>query len=133
MNSPRYRVFVCTKQRSATDPEGCCAQAGALAVYQAFQAEIERRQWGDRIELRRSGCLDCCHAGAVALVYQPARREWAWLPAKLRLKLRHWLMPKRYLYGHLTCADVPEILDSHGIHGRPMARCQISDQEEVVG
>lgn len=127
MNLSQYRVFVCTKQRSATDPEGCCCNAGALEIYQTFQAEIQRRQLGDRVEVRRSGCLDHCEAGAVALVYQPRPNEVTWLPTKLRLKLQRILTPQRCLYGHLTCADVPAIVDSHFVQGRALKRCQISN------
>lgn len=126
MDLPQYRVFVCTKQRSADDPEGCCCNAGALELYQGFQAEIERRQLGDRIEVRQSGCLDRCESGAVALVCQPRQHEFAWLPAKLRLKLKRFFMPQRCLYGHLTGADISEIVNSHLVQGRVLKRCQIS-------
>ena len=126
MNSSQYRVFVCTKQRSANDPEGCCCNAGALELYQAFQTAIQQRELGDRVEVRQSGCLDRCESGAVVLVYQPRQREFAWLPAKLRLKLQGFFTPQRCLYGHLTCADVPAIVDSHLVQGRTLKRCQIS-------
>jgi (2Fe-2S) ferredoxin len=126
MNSPLYRVFVCTKQRPANDPEGCCCNAGAMEIYQAFQAEIQKRELGSCVEVRQSGCLDRCEAGAVALVYQPHQREFSWLPNKLRLKLRRFFMPKRCLYGHLTGEDIPEIVDSHFVRGRALKRCQIS-------
>lgn len=126
MNSPQYRVFVCTKQRSPNDSEGCCCNAGALDIYQAFQAEIQNRQLSDRVKVRRSGCLDRCEAGAVALIYQPNQGEFSWLPSKLRLKLRRLLFPNRHLYGHLTCADVGAIIESHFVNGQPLKRCQIS-------
>jgi (2Fe-2S) ferredoxin len=126
MNSSRYRVFVCTKQRSANDPEGCCCSAGALEIYQAFQSEVQRRQLGDRIEIRQSGCLDRCEAGAVALVYQPRQHEFAWLPTKLRLKLQRFFTPQRCLYGHLTSTDVPAIVESHFVAGQALKRCEIS-------
>jgi (2Fe-2S) ferredoxin len=126
MNSPQYRVFVCTKQRPASDPEGCCHNAGALDIYRAFQAEIQKQQLGSRVEVRRSGCLDCCEAGAVALVCQVDRNEFSWLPTKLRLKLRRLLFPNRHLYGHLTPADIPEIVGSHFMKELPLKRCQIS-------
>jgi (2Fe-2S) ferredoxin len=126
MNSPQYRVFVCTKQRSVDDPEGCCCNAGALEIYQAFQAEIQQRNLGDRVEIRKSGCLDCCESGAVALVYQPPQNEISWLPTKLRVKLRQLLIPKRFLYGHLTIVDIPEIVDSHFVQGHELQRCQIT-------
>jgi (2Fe-2S) ferredoxin len=128
MNLSRYRVFVCTKQRSANASGGCCCRAGALDIYQAFQAEIQRQQLEDDIEIHQSGCLDHCDAGAVALVYQPRQREFTWLPSKLRLKFQRFFTPQRCLYGHLTCADVPAIVDSHLIQGHPLKRCQISPQ-----
>jgi (2Fe-2S) ferredoxin len=126
MTVPQYRVFVCTKQRSADNPEGCCCNAGALEIYQAFQSEVDRRQLGDRIDVRRSGCLDRCEAGAVALVYQPRQHEFPWLPMKLRLKLRQFLAPQRHLYGRLTPADVPEIVESHLVRGRALKHDRIS-------
>lgn len=126
MNLRQYRVFVCTKQRPANAPESCCCNVGALGIYQAFQAEIEKRQLGDRVEVLRSGCLDCCEAGAVALVYQPRQNEFSWLPTKLRLKLQRLFVPQRCLYGHLTRPDIPEIVESHFIKGQPLKKCQIS-------
>jgi (2Fe-2S) ferredoxin len=80
----------------------------------------------DRVEVRRSGCLDRCEAGAVALVYQPRQHELAWLPTKLRLKLQRFFTPQRCLYGHLTCTHIPAIVDSHFVQGHPLKRCQIS-------
>ncbi len=120
MKSSQYRVFVCTKQRSSRDMEGCCHNMGALDIYQTFVAEIAQRQLGDQVQVYRSGCLDHCAAGAVAMVYQPQRGDFSWLPAKLRLKLQKLLFPNRHLYGHLTCNDIPLIIDSHFINGQPL-------------
>jgi (2Fe-2S) ferredoxin len=125
MNSTQYRVFICTKQRAPGDPEGCCCNVGALDIYQAFVNEIKQCQLEDRVQICRSGCLDHCAAGAVALVYQPQRSDFTWLPTKLRLKLRQLLFPNRHLYGHLTCDDIPQIVESHFIDGQPLQRCQI--------
>jgi (2Fe-2S) ferredoxin len=126
MQSSQYRVFVCTKQRSSDDSEGCCCNLGALDIHQAFVDEIKQRQLEDRVEVSRSGCLDHCAAGAVALVYQPQRNDFAWLPTKLRLKLRKFLFPDRHLYGHLTCPDIPAIVDSHFMNGQPLKRFLIN-------
>ena len=130
MPLPQYRVFVCTKQRSENDPEGCCTNAGALDIYQTFQDEITRLDLGSRVQVRKSGCLDQCQAGAVALVCQPNRSEFSWLPTKLRMKLRRVLFPNRHLYGYLTCADVNAIVESHLIKGQPVKRCQIPTTEK---
>jgi (2Fe-2S) ferredoxin len=118
MNLPKYRVFVCTKQRSANDPEGCCCSVGALEIYRAFQSEIQQRNLGDRVEIRKSGCLDHCAAGAVALVSKVKGRTSSWLPTKIQKRIlanKHW-------YAHLTIEDVPEIVDRHFVHGQPLER-----------
>jgi (2Fe-2S) ferredoxin len=134
MNSSKYRVFVCTKKRSPGDPEGCCCHAGALNIYQTFQAEVERWQLNDyaprtltdRVEVRQSGCLDHCQAGAVAMVYQTQGKKFDWLPTKLRIKLQKILLPNRVLYGHLTSFDVKAIAQSHLINGQIFKKRQIS-------
>ncbi len=127
MSSSKYRVFVCTKQRHPNDPEGCCYHCGGQEIFQAFEAEIQQRRLGDRVEVRPSGCLDRCEAGAIALVCQLQQQSCSWLPLKVRLKLQKWLFPNRYLYGHLTRADVPVIIDSHFVNGQPLKQCQISN------
>ncbi|MBE9046154.1 (2Fe-2S) ferredoxin domain-containing protein [Pleurocapsales cyanobacterium LEGE 10410] len=129
MNSSQYRVFVCTKQRPADSSEGCCCDRGALDIYQAFQDEVDRLQLGDRVEVRKSGCLDRCEAGVVAMVYQPNRGEFNWLPTKLRVKLRKLLFPKRYLYGNLTTDDVRAIVQRHLLNGQVVRQSQISTNE----
>lgn len=129
MNSAKYRVFICTKKRAADDPQGCCCDAGALDIYQAFQDEIASLQLSDRVEVRKSGCLDCCEAGVVAMVYQPNWGEFAWLPTKLRVKLRKLLFSQRCLYGNLTADDVRAIANSHFVEGQPFKQHLISDRQ----
>ena len=128
MDSSQYRVFVCHKKRAADDPEGCCCDAGALDVYQAFQAEVDRLQLHDRVEIRKSGCLDRCEAGVVAMVYQPNRGEFSWLPTKLRVKLRKLLFPNRLLYGNLKPDDVKAIAETHFVQGKVFKPRQFSNQ-----
>lgn len=125
MNSSKYRVFVCTKKRSADSSEGCCCDLGALDIYQAFQDEVDRLGLSDRVEIRKSGCLDRCEAGVVAMVVKP---NWglAWLPTKLRVKLRKLLFPNRCLYGNLTIDKVREIAKSHLLGDPIVKKSQIS-------
>jgi (2Fe-2S) ferredoxin len=125
MNFPKYRVFVCIKQ-CANAAGGCCGSVGALDIYQKFQSEIADRQLGKRVEVEQSGCLNRWEAGAVALVYRTTWREFAWLPRKLRMKLQRILFPDRTFYGHLTCEDIPAIVESHLISGRSLQRCEIA-------
>jgi (2Fe-2S) ferredoxin len=126
MNSNQYRVFVCTKQRSENHPEGCCCNAGALDVYQTFQEEVDRLGISDRVKVRKSGCLDRCEQGAVALVCQSNRLDFAWLPNKLRMKFKKLFFSNRYLYGNLTCDYVKAIAVSHLAKEKSVKQCQIS-------
>lgn len=126
MNSTKYRVFVCTKQRSPDNPEGCCCNAGALDVYQTFQEEVDRLKISDRVTVRSSGCLDRCEHGAVALVCQSNPFDFAWLPNKLRMKLKKLFFSNRHLYGNLSSEDVKAIAASHLAKGKPVKQCQIS-------
>jgi (2Fe-2S) ferredoxin len=125
MNSPQYRVFVCTKQRTLSDPEGCCCNAGAIEVYETFQAEIQSRQLSDSVEVRRCGCLDRCDAGAIAMIHQSRHPSFSWLPTKVQIKLRRWLFPNRFTYGHLNPESVTDIVQSHLVNGRPLKRSQV--------
>jgi len=120
-NSPKYRVFICTKQRDRNAPERCCHSCGALEIYQAFQEEIEQQQLENQVEIRRSGCLDRCEAGSLALVYQPQRYDPSWLPTKIQRKLAS----NKYWYGRLKHVDIPELVESHLVNGQPLKRCQI--------
>ena len=127
MNPPKYRVFVCTRQRgNRANPEDCCFNCGGVEVYQAFLDEIDRQQLANRVEIRQSGCLDRCEAGTVVAVYRASWQNFTWLPDKVQRKIRKILFPNRHLYGHLTSADIPEIVESHLANGRPLKRFQIT-------
>ncbi|NJP09965.1 MAG: (2Fe-2S) ferredoxin domain-containing protein [Leptolyngbyaceae cyanobacterium RU_5_1] len=121
MNSPKYRVFVCTKQRHPNDPEGSCHHCGATEIYQAFQDAIAERQLENQVELRCSGCLDRCEAGAVAMVFQPKRYEPSWLPSKIQKKLT----ANKVWYGRLSPADIPKLVESHLVNGKPLKQHQV--------
>ncbi len=127
MNSSKYRVFVCTRQRGdLNNPESCCFNCGGVEIYQSFVDEIDRQQLADRVEIWQSGCLDRCEAGTVVAVYRANLPDFAWLPDKIQRKVRKILFPNRHLYGHLTQADIPAIVESHFIDGKPLKRCQIT-------
>jgi (2Fe-2S) ferredoxin len=125
VNLPKYRVFVCTKQRSPNKPEGCCHDCGGLEIYQTFQEQIKLRQLEGQVEIRTSGCLDHCEAGAVALVFQPKRYNLSWLPKKFRQKIQRRFASNKHYYGYLNPADIPELVESHFVKGKPLKRCEI--------
>jgi (2Fe-2S) ferredoxin len=56
------------------------------------------------VRANKSGCLDQCEIGPTVVVY-----------------------PEAVWYGHVTPADVDEIIDSHIIGGQPVERLIIPD------
>jgi (2Fe-2S) ferredoxin len=126
MNQPKYRVFVCTRQRGdLTQPKNCCFNCGGAEIYQAFLDEIDRQHLANQVEVQQSGCLDMCEAGTVVAVYRANWQNLTWLPDKLQRKVRKILFPNRHLYGHLKRENIPAIVKSHFINGKPLKRCQI--------
>jgi len=56
------------------------------------------------VRANKAGCLDQCEVGPTVVVY-----------------------PEAVWYGHVTPADVDEIIDSHIIGGQPVERLVIPD------
>ncbi len=100
----RRHVFVCENRRPDDDPRGCCASRGGEAVRAALKAELKRRGLAGTIRANGAGCLDACQHGASMVVYP----EGTW-------------------YGGVTAADVPEIVESHLVGGRPVERLLVRE------
>jgi (2Fe-2S) ferredoxin len=84
----RY-LFVCINRRADDNPKGCCAAKGSEEIYQALKAELAARGLA-KLEARvcTSSCLDQCATGVTVLVE-----------------------PDHFFYGHVTVADVPDIVE----------------------
>lgn len=95
----RHHVFVCENRRPEGDPRGSCAAKGSPAIRQALKAELERRGLEGLVRANSAGCLDACAVGPSMVVY-----------------------PEGVWYGGVTVADVPEIVESHLVGGRPVER-----------
>ena len=103
----RY-LFVCINRRAEDNPKGCCAAKDSEEVYRALKGEVAMRGLA-KLEARvcTSSCLDHCETGVTVLVE-----------------------PDHFFYGHVTVADVPEIVDGL-IKGQPVKRLVVTaDQNE---
>lgn len=88
MPKPQAQVLVCVNDRGADSAKPSCAVRGGLAVYQAFKDRVKERALRDRVLVTRTGCLKHCSRGVTVVVW-----------------------PGNIWYGHVTAADVDEILD----------------------
>ncbi len=98
----RY-LFVCINRRAEDNPKGCCALKDSEEVYKALKAEVAARGLA-KLEARvcTSSCLDQCETGVTILIE-----------------------PDHFFYGHVTVADVPEIVDGL-VTGQPVKRLVIN-------
>jgi (2Fe-2S) ferredoxin len=106
----RY-LFVCINRRAEDNPKGCCAAKGSEEVYRALKGEVAARGLAT-LEARvcTSSCLDQCATGVTVLVE-----------------------PDHFFYGHVTVADVPEIVDGL-VKGEPVKRLVVTaDQHNEAG
>jgi (2Fe-2S) ferredoxin len=98
----RY-LFVCINRRDEHNPKGSCAAKDSEEVYKALKAAVAARGLAT-LEARvcTSSCLDECATGVTVLVE-----------------------PDHFFYGHVTVADIPEIMDGL-VRGEPVKRLVIS-------
>jgi (2Fe-2S) ferredoxin len=99
-------IFVCTNQRPEGHPRGCCDPAGNAELHRLFKTKLAQRGIKGTVRANKAGCLDQCELGPTVVVY-----------------------PEAVWYGHVTPADVDEIIDSHIVGGRPVERLIIPDDQ----
>jgi (2Fe-2S) ferredoxin len=100
-----YHVFVCTNERPAGDPRGCCKSRGSAEVAEKLKAECHKRGLKGKVRVNKAGCLDACEKGVSIVVYP----EGTW-------------------YGHVTEKDVDEIIEQHLVGGKPVERLRVFDK-----
>ncbi len=108
MSRFRYHVFVCENRRPDGDPRGSCAAKGSPAIREALKAELKKRGLAGVVRANSAGCLDACATGPSVVVY-----------------------PEGVWYGGVTVADVPEIVESHLVGGRPVERLRLRALERT--
>ena len=103
----RHHVFVCENLRAEDDPRGSCGRKGSAEIRKALKDELKRRGLDKQIRANASGCLDACAFGPSIVVY-----------------------PEGVWYGHVSVADVPEIVERHLVGGEPVERLRMRRLEE---
>ncbi len=102
----RKHVFVCMNEREPDNPKGDCTRKGSPEVLKAFKNALRARGLDEEIRANKAGCLDNCAQGCSVVVY-----------------------PEGVWYGHVTPADVPDIVDQHLVGGTPVQRLRLYDKD----
>jgi len=108
MPSFQRHVFVCINERSPDHPRGCCKARGGVDVRDRLKSELKKRGISKIVRANNSGCLDQCEHGVTVVVY-----------------------PEQVWYGHVTEADIPEIVEKHLIGGEVVTRLLLPDQPHL--
>lgn len=110
MPSFQRHVFVCVNERAPGNPKGCCKAKGAEEVRDELKKRLYEIGLKGVVRANNSGCLDQCENGVTVVVY-----------------------PEQVWYGHVTVADVPELIDRHILRGEFVERLMLPDQPHLGG
>jgi (2Fe-2S) ferredoxin len=96
-------IFCCTNRREPGAKRGCCAEKGAEDL-RAYMKKRAGELKIPRTRINTAGCLDRCELGPVLVIY-----------------------PDNVWYHYQTQADIDEILQSHVIDKKPVARLLLTN------
>jgi (2Fe-2S) ferredoxin len=83
---------------------------GGAAVRDALKAGLKARGLTHEIRANNAGCLDQCEHGVTVVVY-----------------------PEQVWYGHVTVADVAELIERHLVNGEVVERLMLPEQPHLGG
>ena len=100
-SSPYFQrhIFFCLNERASG--EACCAQHQAQQGFERCKAQVKALGLAGpgKVRVNKSGCLDRCAAGPVAVVY-----------------------PEGVWYTYVDASDIDEIVESHLKNGQVVER-----------
>ncbi len=94
-------VFLCTNERMAGHPRGCCKSRGSEKLRDYMKARAKELGF-DKVRVNTAGCLDRCELGPTMVIY-----------------------PEGVWYSVQTREDVDEILDTHLKNGGRVQRLML--------
>ncbi len=94
-------VFCCLNERPAGHPRGCCKEKGAEALRNYMKKKVGDLKL-DKVRINQALCLDRCELGPNLVIYP----EGTW-------------------YTFKTEADIDEIIKTHLVEGKRVARLML--------
>ena len=106
--APYYKthIFCCTNRRVADHARGCCAEKNAESL-RGYMKDRAKALGIKGTRVNNAGCLDRCELGPVMVIY-----------------------PEGVWYTYKTTADIDEILQTHLIDGKRVARLILQPQDK---
>lgn len=98
----KHHLFICTNERAPGHPRGCCKEKKSEELVALFKHEVAKSGLAAQVRAQKAGCLDTCEFGPSVVVY-----------------------PDGVWYGRVTAEDIPEIVASHLVEGKPVERLKI--------
>jgi (2Fe-2S) ferredoxin len=97
----RLHVFVCTNRRPDGHSRGSCAARGSEPLRDYLKARVKELGLVN-VRINSAGCLDRCELGPTLVIY-----------------------PEGIWYGFRSSEDIDEILTTHLVEGRRVARLML--------
>ncbi len=101
-NHFKYHVFFCLNQRP--NGEACCANLNSEAAFDYMKAQVKKLKLNaqNHVRINRAGCFDRCGEGPLLVIY-----------------------PQAIWYRFVDNQDIEEIIQSHLINGKVVARLTV--------
>jgi NADH:ubiquinone oxidoreductase subunit F (NADH-binding)/(2Fe-2S) ferredoxin len=94
-----------TKEYVITICDGTgCIQKGAGEIRKALEQQLQKHNLSEHVRINLSGCLGMCDKGPIVVIN-----------------------PGYTIYGGVTAGDIPEIVEQHLVHEKPLARLAIQE------
>jgi (2Fe-2S) ferredoxin/ribosomal protein S27AE len=104
MSYYQRHMFFCVNDRGADAERPSCNRCGAARMRDHAKERIKELGLAGpgRVRINQAGCLDRCDEGPVCVVY-----------------------PEGVWYTYVDETDIDEIIESHLVNGKPVARLKI--------
>src|SRR6478736_8410970 len=96
----KKHIFICTNQKEGG--KKCCGEERGMELVNLFKDQVKSRGLNMEVRAQKAGCFDVCGFGPAVVVY-----------------------PEGVFYGHVTPADVNEIMEEHILNDRPVERLKL--------